>query len=116
MAIGEDKYFKWDYSETSDILNIHRQKRKVDGSAELGDFTVDFDKKGNIVGVEITNVSDFLIQAEVSKEQLEGIKCAEIAMDKRNPNMIIIWVKLMLPNNVEKRIPIPAPVMATAAA
>lgn len=114
--IGQDKYFKWDYSEKSDILHIHRQNKKVEGSAELGDFTMDFDKNGNVIGVEINNVSEFLKQAGVSEEQLKGLKCAEIAVNKRDPKMTIVWIKLILPKNIERRIPIPAPVMATAAA
>lgn len=114
--IGQDKYFKWDYSEKSDILHVHKQKKKVEGSAELGDFTFDFDKNGNVVGVEIINVSQFLQQMDIPKDQLNQIQCAEILIDRRNPAMTLVWVKLRLPNRIERRIPIPAPIVASVAA
>ncbi len=57
MAINETEEYIWDYSEHSDILNIHKKGVVVSGSSELGDFTVDFDRAGNIVGIEIMNVT-----------------------------------------------------------
>ena len=50
MSFGKNKYLAWDYSVRSDILNIHKTGKKTEGNAELGDFTVDFDKNGKISG------------------------------------------------------------------
>ncbi len=61
MAEGESGQFRWDYSDSSDIFNIHKKGKLTIGSAELGDFTIDFDSIGNIVGLEIMNVTDFRI-------------------------------------------------------
>ncbi len=121
MAIGEDRYFVWDYNEKSDILNIHRKGKKVEGSAELSDFSVDFDKNRNIVGVELTYASEFLNQIGLQKTQLSGIKSAEITVSKM-AKYAIIWVKLAVPERsgnstpkeiiVEKKLPLPVPVVA----
>ena len=112
MAVGETQQFVWDYSERSNILNIHRKDKKTTGSAELGDFTVDFDTAGHIVGLEIMNVADFLKEAEISPEQLSHLVSAEMIIREKKSGVIYIWIKFMLPQNIEKKIPIPAPVMA----
>ena len=120
MGIGGDKYFVWDYNEKSDILNIHKRGKKVDGSAEFSDFSVDFDKNRNIVGVEITYASEFLNQIGIQKNQLAEIKSAEITVNKRN-NYALVWVKLSVPVTIgtvlseaitEKKLPLPVPVVA----
>ncbi len=48
MIEQKTKQFTWDYNEKSDILNVRKINKKSDGNAELGDFTVDFDTKGNV--------------------------------------------------------------------
>ncbi len=115
MAVAEDKYFSWDYSEKSDILNVRKLGKKTAGSAELGDFTVDFDKNGNIVGVEIMNASEFLSPLQISKDQLTDIKSAELII-RKSGQYNLIHIKLLLPQKIEKIISIPAPVLAEATA
>lgn len=115
MVIGKTKQFIWDYSEYSDILNIHRKGKKTAGSAELGDFTIDFDNIGHIVGLEIMNVADFLKESEISLEQLSCLVSAEMIFKQRKSGVIYIWIKFVFPQNIEKKIPIPAPVLAEAA-
>ena len=111
MAIGQTAQFVWDYSERSDIFNIHKKGKAIKGSAELGDFTVDFDEEGNIMGIEIMNVSDFLQEAGISKADLSQLQEAEITVTPGRTNLMYIWIKLQLPQNVEKVLSIPAPVM-----
>ena len=111
MVIGQTAQFVWDYSERSDILNIHKKGKAIKGSAELGDFTVDFDEDGNILGVEIMNVSDFLREAGILKAELSQLQGAEITVTPSRANLAYIWIKLQLPQNIEKVISIPAPVM-----
>jgi len=84
---NKNKAYAWDFSEKSDILNIHKNSKKVDGSAELGDFTIDFDKNGNIVGIEIMNVSEFIRHVRLSTEQLNRMQHAEIMVSKRKPSI-----------------------------
>src|SRR3989338_3227306 len=109
--------FVWDYSRKSDMLNIHKAERKVDGSAEFEDFTIDFDGEGQVSGIEIAYASEFLSDAGIQKEQLAKIKEAEIIVNKKN-NYAVIWTKLSLPNLsesgeavVEKKITLPVPII-----
>ena len=115
MTAGNNKHFSRDYSEHSDILNIHKIGKLTAGSAELGDFTVDFDNDGNVIGVEIMNASEFLSQLGIPQQALENMGDAEIIINKRG-NYIIIMVKLMLPKNVEHIFTIPEQVVAEAVA
>ncbi len=115
MAVGKDKYFAWDYSEKSDILNVHKINKKTAGSAELGDFTVDFDKSGNVVGIEIMNASEFFNLVKINMEQLKDIKEAEILIQKKGEYMLVC-LKLLLPKNVERIIPLPATVVSESMA
>ena len=118
MTLGNGQNFVWDYSKKSDILNIHKAGRKVDGSAEFEDFTVDFDREGQVVGIEIMYASEFLSNAGIQKEQLSKIQEAELLVNKRN-NYAVIWIKLILPNLseesgeavVEKKITLPVPII-----
>lgn len=102
----------WDYSTYSDILNIHKKDKSTKGSAELGDFSIDFDDKGNIVGVEIMHASEFLKNFNIAKKQLENIKAAKILINKRNPQVTLVWLGLTLAGNIERQIPVMAPVIA----
>ena len=111
MVIGSTKDFEWDYSESSDILNIHRTGVKTSDSAELGDFTVDFDKEGIVVGLEIINASEFFTTLDISKDLLSDLQGAELVVQKRAGYSFIL-LKLLLPQQIEKTIPIPAPVLA----
>ena len=115
MVLREDKYYKWDYSEKDDILNVHARNKKVVGSAELGDFTLDFDKNHNIVGVEILHFAEFSEQVGITKDQLQQMQRVEILVNNRNPSIAYAVIKVILPNS-EVKFPLPAPIEACASA
>lgn len=111
MVIGKTNKFVWDYSERSDILNIHQENRPIQGGEELGDFTIDFDAEGNVVGLEIMNVTDFLQEAQISPEQLSSLCGAELLIKQGKGGLTYIWIKLVFPQEIERVIPVPAPVL-----
>ncbi len=110
MIEQKTKQFTWDYNEKSDILNVRKINKKSDGNAELGDFTVDFDTKGNVIGIEIMNASEFLGQVGITKEELAKLNDAELTVTQKNNNMFV-WMILRLPHNIEKCIPLPTPIV-----
>lgn len=114
MAVGKSAHFSWDYSERSDILNVRVKGRKTKESAELGDFTVDFGEDGSIVGIEILNASEFFRLVNIPKEALARIKAAEILVQKRRGHTLTC-LKLLLPQNIEHVIPLPAAIADEAA-
>ena len=109
FKMAENKFY-WDYSTLSDILSIHKNAVKTKESAELGDFTIDFDNSDNVVGIAIENASKFFEQMDVSKEDLENIKNASIRVDTRNPELALVWTFIKFPNK-EEAIPVPTPII-----
>lgn len=101
----------WDYSEYSDILNIHRRDELTKGSVEMGDFTLDFGKDDSIVGIEIEHASEFFGNLDINKRSLNEIKGAEMIIDNRNPSYQLIYLKLKLAETV-KKVAIPMPVVS----
>lgn len=103
--------YTWDYSTYSDILHVHKKGEINKGSAELGDFCIDFNKKDEVVGIEIEWASEFLGQLGITKEQLTQITEAEIIIDKRNPQAHVIFLALKF-QTTTKKIAIPMQVIA----
>ena len=101
--------YYYNYSEYSDILNIHKKNVLTKGSAELGDFTVDFGNDNDIVGIEIEHASEFLNNLDISKEFLKNLEGAKMIIDKRNNNCQIVFIVLKTHNDI-KKIPLPTAV------
>ena len=103
--------FKWDYSRYSDILHIHRVDQKTKGSVELGDFTLDFGKNNEIIGIEVEHASEFFNNMDIDKGSLSKIQNVQLLIDKRNPQCQLIFLKLDFPN-ITKKILLPTPLVA----
>ena len=101
--------FNWDYSGYSDILHIHQKNSLTKGSAELGDFTLDFDKNDEIIGIEIEHASEFFNNLDINKQNLKAIQEAHIIIDKRNPGCQIMFLELKFPE-ATKKISLPLPI------
>ena len=107
MVIGQNEEFTWDYSEYSDILNIHKARMKTKGGAEIGDFTIDFDAEGRVIGVEIMHAAEFFEEIGISKEQLRELKRADFMVDKRNAEAALLFVRLYFNGNIRHSVPMP---------
>ncbi len=75
MEIEKFKKKNFDYDELTDSLLITRKKEgeKVQGSAEIGNLTIDFTKDGRIVSVEFMNISKFLKIISINPEILKKL-------------------------------------------
>jgi len=100
------KLFKCQYNEKSDILRVLKIGEKIKGSAEIGDFIIDFNKKDQIVGVEILNISELLKQINIEPSNLTEIKSAEIRAIQK-PHKIAVFVMLSFPK-LEQEVPLMA--------
>lgn len=103
--------FRWDYSGYSDIFHIHKKDKITSGSVEVGDFSLDFGKNNEIVGVEIEHASEFFINSDISKESLSDIKDAGMVIDTRNPSCSLIFLNLRF-SNISRKIALPMPIVA----
>jgi len=100
------KEYNYDYSEYSDIMDIHKNGEITSGSVELGDFTLDFGKNNEVVGLEIEHASEFFNNVDINKESLTEIQDVQLITDKRNPQCQLLFLNLKFPI-VVKKIPIP---------
>lgn len=50
--------FNFDYDEENDDLFVYLENKKSAGAVELGNFVLDFDSKGNLVAMQVINVSE----------------------------------------------------------
>ncbi|MBS3084744.1 DUF2283 domain-containing protein [Candidatus Pacearchaeota archaeon] len=71
--------FDFDYDLDNDDLFIYLEGKKSAGAVEMGNFVLDFDKKGNLVAMQIINVSDVL--TKILSKIIEISKIREIKMD-----------------------------------
>jgi len=103
--------FQWEYSAYSDILHIHKKGFHTLGSVEFGDFTLDFGKNDEVVGLEIEHASDFFGNVDIDKKALGKIQNATFIIDMRNSKFQVIFLSLEFPGFV-KKIPMPLPVVS----
>ncbi len=111
-VIKQNKIFEWDYSEYSDILNIHKKNVHIAEGSEFGDIDLDFDKQGNVIGIQILWASEFLAPTGITKKQLEELNNAEILLTHPNKETTVAWIKLGIPNNPDLVLPLPVPLHA----
>ncbi len=102
MATKGEKVVDAEYDLDSDSLALSVRGSRSDGAEEFGDIIIDFDKKGNIVGVELlgaTGLLSGLTKGDVSSDDLKSIQDAWLTVRKAGKN-IIVDIKLRLPGRV----------------
>ncbi|MBR9702203.1 DUF2283 domain-containing protein [Candidatus Pacearchaeota archaeon] len=71
--------FNFNYDLENDDLFVYLEGKKSSGAIELGNFILDFDDKGNLVAMQILNVSEVL--SKILSKIVEVSKIKEIKMD-----------------------------------
>lgn len=92
--------FKFDYDEENDSLFTYLENSKSNGAVEVGDFVFDFDKKGNLVAMEIFNASE-LLKGVLSK-MIELVKLKEFKVELFNFRNSRTSIRFSLDDGVEK--------------
>ena len=72
--------FNVDYDVENDNLFVYLENAKSHGAVEIGDFVLDFDKKGNFVSMEILEASKILKTVLSKMIELSKIKEFEAEM------------------------------------
>ncbi len=89
--------FNVDYDKDADDLFLYSEE-KSKGSVEIGDLVLDFDRKRKLVGVEILNATNFLVDCvangkEISKEFLSSLIKCEVKIEQKNN---FLFIKMLL--------------------
>jgi uncharacterized protein YuzE len=101
-----EKELKIDYDFENDTLYLYSEGN-MKGSIELDSLIIDISKKGEILGIEIQNASDFLskfLKKKVLREELTNINSAKINYKTVN-NTIFVEVDFNF-NNTEILLPL----------
>jgi uncharacterized protein YuzE len=70
--------FKFDYDKENDDLFIYLEGQKSEGAVELGNFVFDFDKKENLVALQIFEASKILSKLMSKIIELANIKNVKV--------------------------------------
>ena len=87
------------YDSEEDILTI-RKANIVKDSINIANINLDFDSERRIVGIEIMGAIDFFEAFELSKENFEHIKSANLSVNY-SKNWAIIKIALSMPEKSE---------------
>ena len=71
--------FNFDYDAENDDLFIYLDGKKSAGAVELGNFILDFDETGNLVAMQIMNVSEVL--SKILSNMIEISKLKEVKIE-----------------------------------
>jgi uncharacterized protein YuzE len=71
--------FNFDYDSENDDLFVYLEGKKSSGAIELGNFILDFDSRGDLVAMQILNVSEVL--SKILSRIVEVSKIKEIKME-----------------------------------
>jgi uncharacterized protein YuzE len=74
--------FKYSYCAENDDLFLYLENSKSKGSIEVGNFVLDFDKKDNLVGIQIFEASK--IFSKILSNIVELTKIKEINIETEN--------------------------------
>jgi len=94
----------YDYDNKYDSLFVYNKNRKAYGTLDLDEIYLDYDKKLNIVGIEIMNASNFLsaqTRKRVFKKDLARIEKVKLSTEARKGFLLI---KLLLEVKKEKEL------------
>ena len=91
---------KIEYNAEIDALHVYRypEQKAVYGSLQLGNFIIDIDNEGMIIGLEIDNASEIL---GIKPEKLETINDAAITVMSQN-GVVVIRYQIAFKNAPEK--------------
>lgn len=98
------KNLKFNYDKLNDLLYVYKENSNVYANVVIGEFHIELDKEGNVVGVEILKAFDLLSEYGITMELLENIKKVNLKIVTRDNSLLIFLMIASLME--EKSIPI----------
>jgi uncharacterized protein YuzE len=86
------KDLSFSYDRLNDLLYIYKKDSNVYSNVIIGEFHLEFDKAGELVGVEILKASEILKEYSISKKLLENIKKTELKVVITNNSLLVFLV------------------------
>ena len=107
------KKLKFNYDKENDLFYTYKEDSQVYSNVMIGDFHIEFNKNGEVIGVEVLNASDVFYEYQIPTAFLENIKEINIKIVIRNNLMLICLIinsmnqeksAMITMNNVESAI------------
>lgn len=80
------------YDNKNDLFYVYKQDSNVYSNIVIGNFHLEIDKAGKIIGVEILNASDILKEYNIAKNFLNNTDKIELKVVNKGNLMIIFLV------------------------
>ena len=88
------KEFRFSYDKENDDLFVYLSNAKSEGSVEVGNFILDFDKKENLVAIQILEASK--VFKKIMSKIIEISKIKQFRADIINfRNMVMIKIEVV---------------------
>ena len=83
------KNMKFNYDELNDLLYVYKKDSSVYSNVMIGEFHLELNKNGEIVGIEILKASEILSEFDIPQEILQHIDKAELKVVIRNNSLLV---------------------------
>ena len=97
MAKNNKKYFiknlKFRYELLNDLFYAYKENSNVYSNVMIGEFHLEFDREGRIVGIEILKASGVLGAYGIQKKFLENIDDAGLKVIVKDNLMLVFLTK-----------------------
>ncbi len=93
------KKFNFSYDQENDDLFMFNPESKSKGSIEFGDLVLDFNKKKELVGIQMMNASKFLKEILDEEVDLGSLEECKVEIKVQN-NLLLIKIGLFTKSKV----------------
>jgi len=83
---------KFNYDNLNNLLYVYKKNSSVYSNVIIGDFHLEFDKNGELAGVEILNASDILKEYDIPKKILENIEKVNLKVVTSNNSLLVFLI------------------------
>lgn len=83
---------EFDYDSVNDILYVYKKESHAYSNIMIGEFHLEVDKKGDVIGIEILKASELLKEYGISKKILDNIDGVDIRVVTKNNSTLIFLI------------------------
>lgn len=86
------KRLNYNYDRLNDLLYVYKKDSNVYSTVIIGEFHLEFNKEGGIVGVEVLKASEILGEYDIPKKIIENIEKVELKVVVRDNSLLVFLV------------------------
>lgn len=86
------KHLKFSYDRLNDLLYVYKKKSNVYSNVMIGEFHLEFNREGEVVGIEILRASEILKEYNIARKILENISKVDMKVVIRNNSLLVFII------------------------